>query len=133
MWQGEPFETARPYFDAALATGKERALVRTFQLAAIRNRHNDAADAELIRVVDSMRRQNEMIDTRTARDAYTVYVREYGSRTRAGSGAEPGLPASELLATYLWLTHTPGVSTENPEVNDAVLAALNGMVQQPKR
>jgi hypothetical protein len=129
MWHGEPLEAARPYFEAALATGKERPLVRTFQLAAIRNRNNSDADAELIRVVDSMRRQNESLDARTARDAYNGYVRRYGPRGQTAQEKDPGLPPADLLATYLWLTRMPGMSSDNPKANDYVLMALNKMVQ----
>src|SRR5439155_19403169 len=69
VWQGEPLDAARPYFDAAIASGHERPLVRTFQLAALRNRNDTAADTELIRVVTGMRQQNEVLDQRSARAA----------------------------------------------------------------
>jgi hypothetical protein len=55
IWQRQPLTAARPYFDAALAAGKDRPMVRTLQLAALRNRNDDAADTELVRVVNSMR------------------------------------------------------------------------------
>lgn len=129
MWQGEPLEAARPYFDAALATGRERPLVRTLQLAAIRNRNNSEADAQLIGVVDSMRRQNETLDTRTARDAYAVYVRRYGPRGRAAQEEDPRIPPADLLATYLWLARMPGMNPDSPEVNDYVMTTLNKMAQ----
>jgi hypothetical protein len=133
MWQGGTLEAARPYFDAALATGKERPLVRTLQLAAIRNRNGSDADAEFIRVVDSMRRQNETLGARAARDAYTVYVRRYGAGRRAADEAAVGLPTAELLATYLWLTRMPGMSKDSPDGDDAVVATLNQLVQQDRR
>ena len=41
-----------PVLDAAVAAGKDRDTVRTFQLAALRNRNDEAADAELIRVAE---------------------------------------------------------------------------------
>jgi hypothetical protein len=130
MWQGEPLEAARPYFDAALATRKERPLVRTFQLAAIRNRNGSDADAEFIRVVDSMRRQNETLEARAARDAYTVYIRRYGPRRRAADEVDVGLAATDLLATYLWLTRMAGTYKDSPDVNDSVVTTLNQLVQQ---
>lgn len=133
MWKDEPLETARPYFDAALATGKERPLVRTLQLAALRNRNDNDADTELIRVVDSIRRQNEALDLAPARSAYLVYVRRYGPRARAKYESDPGLPAADLLATYLWLTRMPGMYKDNPEVNEQVVMTLNQLVQQNAR
>jgi len=132
MWQGGTLEAARPYFDAAVATGKERPLVRTFQLAAIRNRNGSDADAEFIRVVDSMRRQKETLDARAARDADAVYIRRYGARRQPVDEAAVGLPAAELLATYLWLTRMPGLSKDSPDVDDSVVTTLNTLVQQDR-
>ena len=82
MWQGEPPSAARPYFDAAISSGKERLFVRSFQLAAVRNRNNETGDAELVRVVNSMRQQNEPLDERSARAAYLVFQSHYGPRPR---------------------------------------------------
>ena len=124
MWQGEPLDTARPYFDAAVASGRERPLVRNFQLAALRNRNDSSADTELIRVVNSMRPQNEALDSQSARTAYVAYVNRYGPRARATDAGDIGIPASNLLATFVWLTRMPGVS-DRPEVNDQVVATLN--------
>src|SRR5262249_54266080 len=82
LWQSEPLSAEGRCFAAAIASGKERPFVRTFQLAAVRNRNDDAADAEFIRVVNSMRQQNESLDERSARAAYVVFERRYGPRPR---------------------------------------------------
>ena len=124
MWQGERLDAARSYFDAAVASGKERPLVRNFQLAALRNRNDTSGDTELIRVVNSMRRQNEALDEQSARNVYVAYVNRYGPRARATDAGDIGIPASDLLATFAWLTRMPGVS-DRPEVNDQVVATLN--------
>jgi Tfp pilus assembly protein PilF len=123
VWQGEPLDAARPYFDAAVANGQERPLVRNFQLAALRNRNDASADTELIRVVNSMRRQSETLDERTARTAYVAYVSRYGPRARTPDAGDIGIPASDLLATFAWLTRMPGVS-DRAEINDQVVATL---------
>jgi hypothetical protein len=124
MWRGEPLSAARPYFDAAIASGKQRPLVRTLQLAAVRNRSDDAADAELIRVVDSMRKQNEPLDQRSAGAAYIVFQRRYGPRPRIPDAGAIDIPLSDQLATFTWLARMPGVSGR-AEVNDVVVATLN--------
>lgn len=124
VWQGEPLDAARPYFDAAIASGRERPLVRTFQLAALRNRNNTTADTELIRVMTAMRQQDEMPDQRSARAAYAAYVGRYGPRARATDAGAPGIPAADLLATFLWLTRMSGVS-DGAETDNQVIAALN--------
>lgn len=123
VWRGEPLRAARPYFDAAVSSGKERPFVRQYQLAAARNRSDDAGDAELIRVVDSMRQQNETPDDRSARAAYAAFERRYGARPRVTDAAiDISLP--DQLATFTWLARMPGVSGRS-EVTDVVVATLN--------
>ncbi len=129
MWRGEPLSAARPYFDAAIASGKERPFVRTFQLAAVRNRSDDAADAELIRVVDSMRQQNEPVDERSARATYVVFQRRYGPRPRVADGGAIDISLPDQLATFTWLARMPGMSG-NAEVNDVVVATLNNAMRR---
>jgi len=124
VWQGQSLDAARPYFDAAIASGRERPLVRTFQLAALRNRNDTAADTELIRVVNSMRQQNEMADERSARAAYVAFVRRYGPRARTTDAPDSGISTGDLVATFMWLTRMSGVS-DGADVNDRVVAALN--------
>ena len=129
MWRGAPLSAARPYFDTAIASGKERPFVRTFQLAAVRNRSDDAADAELIRVVNSMRKQNEAPDERSARAAYDVFQRRYGPRPRATDAGAIDLPIPDQLATFTWLARMPGVS-DRAEVDDVVVATLNNAIRR---
>jgi hypothetical protein len=129
MWRGQPLDAARPYFDAALAAGKQRPLVRTFQLAALRNRNDENADAELIRVADSMRRENEALDDRSARDAYAVYQRRYGANAHAANLPEIDLAPADQLATFQWLTRKPGVS-ERADTDQAISATLTRLIQK---
>jgi len=129
IWKGEPLSAARPYFEAAIASGKERPFVRTFQLAAVRNRNDDAADAELIRVVNSMRQQNETPDERSARDAYVVFQRRYGARPRSTNADAIDVSIPDQLATFAWLVRMPGVS-DRSEVNDVVVATLNNATRR---
>jgi len=128
MWRGEPLSVARPYFDAAISSGTQRPFVRTLQMAAVRNRSDDAADAEFIRIVDSMRQQNEPLDERSARAAYVVFERRYGPRPRVPDAAID-LSLSDQLATFTWLAAMPGVSAR-AEVNDAVVATLNSRMHR---
>ena len=129
VWKGEPLSAARPYFDAALASGKERPLVRTYQLAAVRNRSDDAGDAEFIRVVNSMRQQNESLDERSARAAYVVFQQRYGPRPRATDAGAIDVPLPDQLVTFTWLARMPGVSGR-AEVNDVVVATLNNAIRR---
>ena len=129
MWKGEPLGAARPYFDAAIASGKERPFVRTYQLAAVRNRSDDAGDAEFIRVVNSMRQQNESLDDRSARAAYAVFQQRYGPRPRATDAGAIDVSLPDQLATFTWLARMPGVSGR-AEVNDVVVATLTNAIRR---
>ena len=86
--------------------------------------NNSDADTELIRVITSMRRQNETVDQRSARAAYVVYQQRYGARAATSQIADGGIPPADLLATFQWLARMPGVS-DRAEVNEVVVATLN--------
>lgn len=128
IWQRHPLTEARPYFETALAAGKDRQFVRMFQLAAVRNRNDDAGDAELIRVVNSMRQQNEPIDARSARAAYVIYRQRFDANAQPSAAADIGGPIADQLATFVWLTRIPGVS-DRPEVDQTVTASLNRLMR----
>jgi Tfp pilus assembly protein PilF len=125
LWQRGAVDTARPYFDAALATGKERALVRNFQLAALRGSNDEDAEPELMRVANSMRQQNETLDARSAGAVHQAYVRRYGPNANAPTAALEtiGVSAADQLATYVWLVGMPEISVR-AEVREHVLAML---------
>lgn len=120
LWDGGDVAEARRHFDAALSRGRERPFVRTFQLAALRNR-GDEAEAELIRVAASMRVGNETPDPSSARAVHMAFVRRYGPRPSASPVS--GMSTADLLATYEWVIALPGVS-EPDETRATVRAAL---------
>jgi len=123
MWTGSTPDAARPYFDAALATGKEHALVRTFQLTALRGRNDDDAEPEMMRVANSMRQQNETLDARFASAVHAAYVRRYGPNAPRTAREAIEIPAADQLATFVWLIGMPEVSYR-AEVREYVLAML---------
>jgi hypothetical protein len=93
------------------------------------NRNNDEADDEFVRVVNSMRQQNESLDNRWARNAYVVFQRRYSARVSSTNAGAIGLPLPDQLATFMWLTRMPGVS-DRAEVNDRVVATMNALMQR---
>ncbi len=122
-WQGNAPDAARPYFDAALATGKEHALVRSFELAALRARNDENAEPELIRVANSMRQQNETLDTRSAGAVQAAYVRRYGPNASRTAQETIEVTPVDQLATFVWLIGMPDLSYRT-EVRDYVMAML---------
>jgi Tfp pilus assembly protein PilF len=123
LWNREPVDTARPYFEAALASGKERAFVRRFQIAALSNRSDLAADFELIRVSNAMRQQNETPDSGSVRVLYRNYRSMYGQNLMDVEPSRVGVPPADQLATFGWLTSMPGAS-DGGEIDARVIAAL---------
>jgi tetratricopeptide (TPR) repeat protein len=123
LWKRETVDAARPYFEAALATGKERELVRQFQVAALSNRSDLAADIELIRIADAMRRQNETPEPDSVRVFYRTYRFIYGQNLVDVDPRSIGVAPADQLTTFGWLTRMPGVSSGGG-IDDRVVAGL---------
>ena len=123
MWKGGTPESARPYFEAALAAGKEHDFVRQLQVAALRNRNNEDGDLELVLVANSMRQHDEPVDERTARGVHLFFVRKYGPNPSPSYQKPIAMSPGDQLATFVWLTKMPAV-TYRREISDYVVARL---------
>jgi Tfp pilus assembly protein PilF len=106
LWNRQPLDAARPYLDAAVASGKERPFVRRLQFAALKNRSDNPSDAEMIRVADGMRRGGETLDAVSARAACDVFTSRYVAHV--GDRDRLAIPAVDQLATYTWLAGLSG-------------------------
>lgn len=124
MWRGGTVDAARERFETALARGgASRAFVRRFQIAALRNRVGDA-DAELLRVANTMREQGEPLDSRTAGYLYSLYMRRYGPNSGTKRAAEDTLPPATSLAVYEWVLKEDDASDRAVGVNAFIRSAL---------
>ncbi len=63
---------AREHFTAALRSGRERAVVRRMQVAALTNLGTEG-EPDLLRTVADMRKSNDSIDARTRSRVYATY------------------------------------------------------------
>lgn len=72
LWDGENPDDAIRHFSAALASGRVRPYVRGIELAAFHNRGEDG-DAEFLRVVNDMVKNNEKVDARTRSYVHFIY------------------------------------------------------------
>jgi len=116
-------DSTRPYFDAAVESGKNRAFVRGFQIAALRNRNDAEADTELIRVANAMRQQHDTPDAASARVLYQAFRLRY-TRTPVDVDARTiGVSVADQLATFKWLT-TLTDGSDSGDANARVIAAL---------
>jgi hypothetical protein len=125
IWNGGAVPEARPYFDAAVASGRALVFVRDFQLAALSDQGDDE-DFELIRVVNSMRQRHEPLDAETNR--YVRWV--YGIHVDRGPSAPFGpplsqiLPVADQLATFEWLLADPNAAGTDELICTYVLGLL---------
>jgi hypothetical protein len=74
LWNRGSLSDATTRFTAALSTGRARAEVRRFQLAALANVRSDESEAAWLQVVDDMNKGNEPIDASTRRALYDHYA-----------------------------------------------------------
>lgn len=107
MVQSQPIDDAKKHFEAALASGRERAFVRGFQFAALLYYRGRDGQIEALRVADEMRKNGETVDENSRERLWTrVYNSELMSRDsqradflaalrNAGDAGNP--------ATFAWL------------------------------
>lgn len=119
LWNRQPLEAARPYLDAAVESGKERAFVRRLQFAALKNRSDNPSESEMIRVADAMRRGNEALDKTSARLAYDVFAYRYIAHAAEPDPRRLDVAADDQLATYRWLAAASG-----KDVDERIVATL---------
>jgi len=119
LWNRQPLEAARPYLDAAVESGKDRAFVRRLQFAALKNRSDNPSDSEMIRVADAMRRGDEALDATSARLAYDVFAYRYMAHAAEADPRRLDVAPADQLATYRWLAGASG-----KDVDGRVVATL---------
>jgi tetratricopeptide (TPR) repeat protein len=115
---------ARAHFRAALSAGRARELVRRIQLSAIQNLGR-SGDAELLGLVNEMRRQGERIDPTTREAAWSVYrwVCEPPAPDRIAK-VLAAVPLADHEATFAALFHGNDLDETRSRRRDACLAAL---------
>lgn len=101
LWQNGSEKDALAHFEKALQSGRDRAFVRRFQIAALINTHDEKKEIQLIRVVDEMRKNGESPD----KDNWSrIASRVYASMTPATlEQTTRFISAGDHLATYHWL------------------------------
>jgi tetratricopeptide (TPR) repeat protein len=100
---GGSLAEAVQHFNSAVATGKERAFVRTLQLAGLRDRDESGSRAALMRALNEMRKNGEPLDTEDKHRALGFCcdptVTDHAELTESLSA----VPADDAWQTYLWL------------------------------
>jgi hypothetical protein len=98
-----PIDDARQQFAAALASGRERAFVRTLQLAAMLYYHEPVGQIEAARIANDMRKSGEAIDPDLRERLWTdVYYDGLSSRDRRKDFLS-AMHDPDNAATFRWL------------------------------
>ncbi|ADW71001.1 tetratricopeptide repeat protein [Granulicella tundricola] len=91
------------HFDTAVATGKERPLVRRYQLAAYDNLDAPGGRTAILKAVSSMRQANEPLDSERRRNVFVYCCRPGTIFRNELVESFTALPQDEFWQTYLWL------------------------------
>ena len=104
---GGSVERARPHFEKALASGRERAYVRHLDISGLLWSHEPETENEVVRVANDMRLRHEVMpgDPDTGSDAWRLWGVYYDRfmRRRDLPAFLAALPAADHLATFRWL------------------------------
>jgi tetratricopeptide (TPR) repeat protein len=135
MWGHELLRTrgaladARAQFDAALASGREQPFVRLLQLASLLSGTHAEAENDAIRVVNDMRMKGEPVPGSSAATAplagrlwNVYYTRVFNGYDRESFLA--AIPASDHVATFLWLFTDARLAPDRRNLRLYMLAAL---------
>lgn len=124
LQNGGSFPEAIQHFDAAIATGKARPLVRKLQLGALIYLDQKGARAALLKAANDMRKSGEPLGDSAKRRilgfCFDPVVVDYGELEESLSAAPP----DEIWKTYLWLDNMPEDAQAQSEVNDFISANL---------
>jgi tetratricopeptide (TPR) repeat protein len=100
------------HFNAAVATGRARPFVRTFQLAGLMDTDEEGARAALVKAVNDMRKNGEPLDPE---DKHRILgfccdpgVTDHAKLTESLSAVS----ADEAWQTYLWLDDVQGTGED---------------------
>ena len=132
LWNRGALSDATARFSAALSSGRARAEVRRFQLAALANVRSDESDAAWLQVVDEMSKANEPIDASTRRALYDRYAFALNndSLLRKLLGAVPIADQAQLQHT---LVQSGDLDSDRQAVLTTVMAKMSKAAATPAR
>lgn len=122
LWRGGALEDAREHFSSAVASGRARPYVRRIELAALRNRGKDG-DAETLRVVNDMIKNNEKVDVNTRSHVHAIYYSALNS-DKNFQRLIAAVPATEQIAMIRALFYDADFNPSKIPTREASLAML---------
>jgi hypothetical protein len=129
LWNNGSLSAAIEKFTAALSTGRARADVRRFELAALANARSDDIDAQWLRVVNEMHKAAEPIDAATKNDLYQRYFFALNDQDLLLRmlGA---VPAADQAGLQQLLLQSDELDAERKTVISAVMAKMSAAATQ---
>ena len=104
LWNnGDAIADGERHFSNALASNRERSFVREMQLAALMNRHDDASEAEVVRVANDIRKESGPISPDVRRRLFSMYYGKLIPPDQSTNDFIRAVPPAEHVATFRWL------------------------------
>jgi len=106
LQNGGDFNEAVAHFHTAVATGKQRPLVRTMQVGGLTSNESSRSNLELIRAANEMRKNNEPLDQHSKTRILNQCFHPLDDRARLVESLS-AIPPEEAEQTFLWLDDRP--------------------------
>jgi tetratricopeptide (TPR) repeat protein len=108
LQNGGSFSEAVLHFDTAVATGKERAFVRRFQIGGLTGFNGPGVRGELMKVANAMRLDDEPLQPNQRHHIFDVCCNATMTEHAELVESLSAVPASDAWQTYLWLDSSAG-------------------------
>ena len=120
------FAEAVKHLNAAVATGKARALVRTMQLGGLTNDEVHGARAELVRAANDMRKNHEPLDDDWKQRVLVFCYNPTTTEQNELVESLTAVPEDDAWKTYLWLDDRPNEDSSDKDFVYANLLEVSG-------
>jgi hypothetical protein len=132
LWNHGKLSEASQHFASALASGRHRDFVRRLQFAALFNCPNDDCAADVIRLVNDVRKEHGVIDADTKRHIFSSYYGRVFSSNPHTNKFLNVIPPEEHIATYHWLFDESDFDDSEKMLRLGYLATLQEAAGQRK-
>jgi hypothetical protein len=103
LWNHSSIDEANTHFSAAVASNRDRAFVRRLQLSAFLNNHEDAAQEEIVRIANAIRKEQGTIPADLRQKIFSLYYGKLIPPDRETPHFINAVPPAEHVATFHWL------------------------------
>jgi tetratricopeptide (TPR) repeat protein len=132
LWRNGTLEAAKKEFSAALESGRAHEYVRRMQISALQNRPSDEADAEILRVVNDMRKNKEPVDERTRSRVLSIYSSAFGGDEATAQKLLTAVPPIDQLETFQALFYDQDFDPSKRPSREVCLATLQEASGRPE-